>query len=74
MFCESFFGICIDNYYNTILPYLYLYYSNEYVSANLKGNLKKIGPTAISTVEERKAPFRKMTLALTVDFQRLCWR
>ena len=26
---------------------------------------------AILTVEERKAPFRKTTLALTVDFQQM---
>ena len=40
MFCGSFFWICVDNYYNTILPYFYLYYFNEYVGANLKGNIK----------------------------------
>jgi len=29
--------------YNTILPYFYLYYFNEHVGANLRGNIKRLG-------------------------------
>ena len=36
MFCGSFYQICVDNYYNTILPYFYLYYFNDYVGSKNK--------------------------------------
>ena len=70
MFCGSFFWICVDNYYNTILPYFYLYYFNEYVGANLKGNIKNWAYGYIDC-RRKKGPLSKNDFALTVDFQRM---
>ena len=70
MFCGSFFWICVDDYYNTILPYFYLYYFNEYVGANLKGNIKNWAYGYIDC-RRKKGPLSKNDFILTVSFQRM---
>ena len=70
MFCESFFRIYVDNNYNTILPYFYLYYFNEYVGANLKGNIKNWAYGYIDW-RRKKGPLSKNDFTLTVNFQRM---
>lgn len=70
MFCGSFFWIYVDNNYNTILPYFYLYYFNEYVGANLKGNIKDWAYGYIDC-RRKKGPLSKNDFILTVSFQRM---